>query len=72
MNLDLVLALVSACAGGLATIAGLIWSRPMTMLPITHLTIHCAATPEGRNVKAETGSSCGTGALQSAVLPLDH
>lgn len=24
----------------------------MTMLPITHLTIHCAATPEGRNVKA--------------------
>jgi N-acetylmuramoyl-L-alanine amidase len=25
----------------------------MTMLPITHLTIHCAATPEGRNVVAE-------------------
>ena len=24
------------------------------MLPITHLTIHCAATPEGRNVKAAT------------------
>jgi N-acetyl-anhydromuramyl-L-alanine amidase AmpD len=24
----------------------------MTMLPITHLTIHCAATPEGRDVKA--------------------
>jgi N-acetylmuramoyl-L-alanine amidase len=23
------------------------------MLPITHLTIHCAATPEGRNVSAE-------------------
>lgn len=22
----------------------------MTMLPITHLTIHCSATPEGRNV----------------------
>jgi predicted nuclease with TOPRIM domain len=28
MNVELVLALVSACAGGLATIAGLIWSRP--------------------------------------------
>lgn len=25
----------------------------MAMLPITHLTIHCAATPEGRNVPAE-------------------
>jgi len=24
------------------------------MLPITHLTIHCAATPEGRDVKAAT------------------
>lgn len=24
------------------------------MLPITHLTIHCAATPVGRNVKAAT------------------
>jgi N-acetylmuramoyl-L-alanine amidase len=23
------------------------------MLPITHLTVHCAATPEGRNVTAE-------------------
>lgn len=26
----------------------------MSMLPITHLTIHCAATPEGRDVSAET------------------
>ena len=26
----------------------------MSMLPIKYLTIHCAATPEGRNVKAET------------------
>ncbi len=26
----------------------------MTMLPIKYLTIHCAATPEGREVKAET------------------
>ena len=25
----------------------------MSMLPITHLTIHCAATPEGRNDSAE-------------------
>lgn len=24
------------------------------MLPITHLTIHCAATPEGRDVSADT------------------
>lgn len=27
------------------------------MLPITHLTIHCAATPEGRDVSAETVAS---------------
>lgn len=27
------------------------------MLPITHLTIHCAATPEGRAVPAETVAS---------------
>jgi hypothetical protein len=26
----------------------------MSLGPITHLTIHCAATPEGRDVKAET------------------
>lgn len=26
----------------------------MSMLPITHLTIHCAATPAGRDVSAET------------------
>lgn len=26
----------------------------MTMLPIKYLTIHCAATPEGRDVKPET------------------
>lgn len=26
----------------------------MTLGPITHLTIHCAATPEGRDVKAAT------------------
>jgi N-acetylmuramoyl-L-alanine amidase len=26
----------------------------MTMLPIKYLTIHCAATPEGRDVKAAT------------------
>ena len=27
------------------------------MLPITHLTIHCAATPEGRDVSADTVAS---------------
>lgn len=26
----------------------------MSMLPLKYLTIHCAATPEGRDVKAET------------------
>lgn len=25
----------------------------MSMFPITHMTIHCSATPEGRDVKAE-------------------
>lgn len=29
----------------------------MTMGPITHLTIHCAATPEGRHVDADTISA---------------
>jgi N-acetylmuramoyl-L-alanine amidase len=29
----------------------------MTMGPITHLTIHCAATPEGRHVDAATISA---------------
>lgn len=29
----------------------------MSMLPIKYLTIHCAATPEGRDVKAETISA---------------
>jgi len=33
----------------------------MSMLPITHLTIHCAATPQGRDVKAATISQWDIG-----------